>query len=943
MATKDGAQATLPELSMGELSISAPLSNGREAQTAALSNGTYVNPRSICSSADYSKLTFHSKDGPGHDPLSAFQPPGHWSGKGQHVEFERKEFIPLIEGASIGRGASADVHMVTCQGITLARKQIYCNNRVKLEDLKRELEILKKLSHKHVVTLVGSYIQSKILGLLLFPAAACDLRVFLDEVDEQQRKSTKSDLIGESLSQLLGRLEIDKDLKSARKRLKEAYGCLTCGVQYLHQNYIRHKDIKPINILLDRGGRLFITDFGISRDNSDASTSITDGNERGTPKYFAPEVSRFEPRGRSADIYSLGCVFLEMAKVYYGESLASFEEFRTLDGDRSFHRSHEKLRGWMDLLRSEKVTGVEEPGTMMIGILDITEKMLAENQSRRPTISAVSQTLEFFSLFPLQDSYYGICCRPESYNERVEALERKSERQNAFLEGRIFAMQQKLMEQDEQRNQTALLKREHEREVGRLEGRIFAVQEEQQNMKKAHESKQNALLKNNELQISQLKGDHDREIDHFRLMIDDMRQERHLTQGKYKSELVAQAESHGTEISRLINEHQSEISRLKEDMRLLEEKSQEREHTLQCEKKDHRENHAKQIATLKDEYQSRTDQLKENIFVMQEKHQSEKIALSNKYENQISNLRKQIASLRDTHGREIKEFQQQQAQDMESFRAELLSRERGIVERYDEKIERLQKKMASLAQRSDEAMKSLQHAHMDEMAKAASDYKSEIKFILHKYDAQMEELERDLVLKNDDIRSLQVLNVEKMARITGLVSNVEDLRKDVANTDSPVDQPSKEEAARETTEKADVVEAAAPSDQNRTQAQNLALNEQNLPETAELVTTRQRVWSQSRKDIQEKTNDSLPSNSGVSKERKEPKDPNTRENRQLTKVSSPKGSKPARKSFFEKAAKKFQNPVKERELEVALDYAEDDMPHMPMVDSPVLGLGRMLS
>jgi hypothetical protein len=234
MATKDGAQATLPELSMRELSISAPLSNGREAQTVALSNGTYVNPRSISSSADYSKLTFHSKDGPGHDPLSAFQLPGHWSGKGQHVEFERKELIPLIEGASIGRGASADVHMVTCQGITLARKQIYCNNRVKLEDLKRELEILKKLSHKHVVTLVGSYIQSKILGLLLFPAAACDLRIFLDEVDEQQRKSTKSDLIGESLSQLLGRLEIDKDLKSARKRLKEAYGCLTCGVQYLH-------------------------------------------------------------------------------------------------------------------------------------------------------------------------------------------------------------------------------------------------------------------------------------------------------------------------------------------------------------------------------------------------------------------------------------------------------------------------------------------------------------------------------------------------------------------------------------------------------------------------------------------------------------------------------------------------------------------------------------
>jgi hypothetical protein len=590
-----------------------------------------------------------------------------------------------------------------------------------------------------------------------------------------------------------------------------------------------------------------------------------------------------------------------MATVYYGESLASFEEFRTLDGDRSFHRSHEKLRDWMDLLRSEKVTGVEEPGTMTIGILDITEKMLAENQSRRPTISAVSQTLEFFSHFPLQDSYYGICCRPESYNERIEALERKSERQNAFLEGRIFAMQ-KLMEQDEQRNQTELLKREHEREVGRLEGRIFAVQEEQQNMKKAYESKQSALLKNHELQIDQLKGDNDRERHELRVMVDDMRQEQQMIQERNKSEQSALAESYEMEISRLINEHSREISRLTEEWRIRQEKSQKREETLKYEKSDQLDKHAKQIAKLKDENQSQTDQLKENIFVMQEKHQSEKIALINDYDIQILNLRKQIATLRDAQGREIKKFQQQQEQGMERFREELLS---GVVERYDERIEQLQKKMASSVQRSEEEMNSLKRQH-----------KIQINEIFSKYEAAMGMLEHELVLKDDDIRSLKVLHEEKMVRMTGGVSSVkEDLKKDVANTgDIPVNQTSKEEKAHEITANTDVVEAAAPSDQNRTQAQNMAMIEQNLPENAKMITTRQRMWGQSRKDLQEKTNDSPPSSSGVSKETKDPKDPNTRENRQLTRVSSPKGSKPSRKSFFEKAAKKFQNPVKEREL-----------------------------
>jgi hypothetical protein len=510
--------------------------------------------------------------------------------------------------------------------------------------------------------------------------------------------------------------------------------------------------------------------------------------------------------------------------------------------------------------------------------------MLADNQSRRPTISAVSQTLEFFSLFPLQDSYYGICCRPESYNERVEALERKSERQNAFLEGRIFAMQQKLGEQDEQRNQTALLKREHEREVGRLEGRIFAVQEEQQNMKKAHESKQSGLLKNHELQIDQLKGDHDRERHQLRVMVDDMRQEQQKIQEIHKSEETALVESYEMKISRLINGHSDEIFLLK------------------YEKSDQLNKHAKQIAKLKNEYQSRTDQLKENIFVMQEKHQSEKKALSNKYENQISNLRKQVAFLRDAHGREIKEFQQQQEQDKENFRKELLSRERGIV---DEKIERLQKEMEWSVERSEEEMVALQYEH-----------KSQINAIINKYDAMMRKPVKELVLKDDDINTSKVLHKEKMARITGVDSTVkEDFRKDVANTgDIPVNQTSKEEKAHEITANTDVVEAAAPSDQNRTQAQNMAMIEQNLPENAKMITTRQRMWGQSRKDLQEKTNDSPPSSSGVSKETKDPKDPNTRENRQLTRVSSPKGSKPGRKSFFEKAAKKFQNPVKEREL-----------------------------
>src|SRR5215469_12406370 len=56
------------------------------------------------------------------DPLAVFNSIDNWSGRGQHVEFARNEKIPLEEGRALGRGASADVHEVTCQGIILARK-----------------------------------------------------------------------------------------------------------------------------------------------------------------------------------------------------------------------------------------------------------------------------------------------------------------------------------------------------------------------------------------------------------------------------------------------------------------------------------------------------------------------------------------------------------------------------------------------------------------------------------------------------------------------------------------------------------------------------------------------------------------------------------------------------------------------------------------------------
>jgi serine/threonine protein kinase len=189
--------------------------------------------------------------------LAELDIPGNWSGKGQHVEFARHEAIPLEQGTFLGRGTFADVYEVKCRGLSMARKQIYCTRRMKITDVKQEIDILKKLSHKHVVTLLGSYTQSNILGLLLHPVAICDLGKLLDELDENQLLAHYS----EDFKKLMDRLGFRDDIHGVRNRLNRVYGCLANAIGYLHTNDIRHKDIKPQNILLSPNDGLYVTDL----------------------------------------------------------------------------------------------------------------------------------------------------------------------------------------------------------------------------------------------------------------------------------------------------------------------------------------------------------------------------------------------------------------------------------------------------------------------------------------------------------------------------------------------------------------------------------------------------------------------------------------------------------------------------------------------------------
>jgi serine/threonine protein kinase len=213
-------------------------------------------------------------------------------------------------GELLGKGGSSEVFMVKHddpgRGQTLyARKLAPRGNIEKQEEVLRlflqEWRILRRINHRHIVNLIASYTDKTSFALIMSPVAKESLKFILDG----ERSLGDDDLLV----------------------LRQSFGCLTAALVYLHDNHIRHKDIKPGNILVHNGS-VYLCDFGISHDYSEHGQATTQGEQKiYTHGYAAPEFEERHPRNATSDVWSMGRVFCEIITVIKGRTVEDMIEY----------------------------------------------------------------------------------------------------------------------------------------------------------------------------------------------------------------------------------------------------------------------------------------------------------------------------------------------------------------------------------------------------------------------------------------------------------------------------------------------------------------------------------------------------------------------------------------------------------------------------------------
>lgn len=152
-----------------------------------------------------------------------------------------------------------------------------------------------------------------------------------------------------------------------------------------------------------------MTDFGISRDWSGRKQDTTQGPTYKTLRYSAPEVALGEAKNSSSDVWSLGCVFLEIWTVLNNRTTSDLTSFMesTASESRSYYANTDAIKKWCgSLARSCGIEGIRSLGWI--------SSMLQSEPGKRSTIQSLCYEISEVDDDPeISYSFTGRCCTEE--------------------------------------------------------------------------------------------------------------------------------------------------------------------------------------------------------------------------------------------------------------------------------------------------------------------------------------------------------------------------------------------------------------------------------------------------------------------------------------------------------------------------------------------------